>query len=150
MNLRWRINQDVAAGLMFWALGALGLYIARDYAAGTALRMGPGYMPRLLCWALIVFGAAIAVRGVVTGGERLTRWALRPLVFVLAALIAFGLLIEDAGLLVTAFVAAAIGALGARDFRPVDTAAVIACLAFAVVALFIYALGLPMHPWPDL
>jgi putative tricarboxylic transport membrane protein len=149
MNLRQRINQDVAAGLMFLALGALGLYVARDYTVGTALRMGPGYMPRLLCWALIVFGTAIAVRGIVAGGERLTRWTLRPLVFVLAALIAFGLLIEDAGLLITAIVAAAIGALGARDFRPGDTAAVIACLAFAVVALFIYALGLPMHPWPD-
>lgn len=149
MNLRWRINQDVAAGLMFWALGALGLYIARDYAAGSALRMGPGYMPRLLCWALIVFGAAIAVRGIVVGGERLTSWTLRPLVFVLSALIVFGLLIEDAGLLVTAFVAAAVGALGARDVRAGDTLAVILCLAFAVVALFIYALGLPMHPWPS-
>lgn len=149
MNLLQRINQDVAAGLMFLALGAFGLYVARDYAVGTALRMGPGYMPRLLCWALIVFGAGIAVRGIVAGGERLTRWTLRPLIFVLAALVAFGLLIEDAGLLVTAIVASATGAVGARDVRVDDTAMLIACLAIAVVALFIYALGLPMHPWPD-
>ena len=149
MNLRRQINQDVAAGLMFLALGAFGLYVARDYAVGTALRMGPGYMPRLLCWALIVFGAGIAVRGIVAGGERLARWTLRPLAFVLVSLIVFGLLIEDAGLLVTAFVASAIGALGARDFRAMDTFVVILCLALAVVALFIYALGLPMHPFPD-
>lgn len=150
MMLRQKINQDVAAGLMFLALGAFGLYIARDYAMGSALRMGPGYMPRLLCWALIVFGAGIAMRGVVTGGEKLTRWALRPIFFVLAALIAFGLLIEDAGLLVTAIVASLIGALGARDFRPRDTFIVIVLMGLAVVALFIYALSLPMHPWPDL
>jgi putative tricarboxylic transport membrane protein len=146
---RLKLNQDVAAGLMFLALGALGLYIARDYAAGSTLRMGPGYMPRLLCWALVVFGAAITVRGVVAGGEALTRWTLRPLVFVLAALIVFGLLIEEAGLLVTAMVSALVGALGARDFRARDTLIVIGCLGFAVVALFIYALRLPMHAWPD-
>jgi putative tricarboxylic transport membrane protein len=149
MIRRLRINQDVAAGLLFLAFGAIGLYVAQDYRMGTALRMGPGYMPRLLCWALIVFGAAIAVRGVVRAGEPLAAWHIRPLALVLAALIVFGLLIEDAGLLVTAIVAAYVGAIASREFRPGGTLVLVICLGVAVVALFIHVLGLPMHAWPD-
>ena len=42
-----RINQDFVSGLMFAGWGIAGLWIARDYPMGSALRMGPGYVPRL-------------------------------------------------------------------------------------------------------
>ena len=48
---------DVLAGLMFIAIAALGLWVSRDYPVGTALRMGTGYVPRLLCWILLGLGA---------------------------------------------------------------------------------------------
>src|SRR5262245_48422898 len=127
MLRRLPINQDVAAGLLFLAIGAIALYVAQDYRMGTALRMGPGYMPRLLSWALIVFGAAITVRGVLRPAEKLTAWHIRPLILVLAGLIVFGLLIEDAGLLVTAIAASYVGAIASREFRPGDTLVLAIC-----------------------
>ncbi|MCX7312698.1 MAG: hypothetical protein NTV56_13475 [Alphaproteobacteria bacterium] len=40
---------DVLSGLLFVAIAAFGLWASRNYPVGTALRMGTGYMPRLLC-----------------------------------------------------------------------------------------------------
>ena len=56
-------RKNVLAGLMFVAVGALGLWISRDYPIGTALRMGTGYVPRLLCWVLLGLGVVIFLQG---------------------------------------------------------------------------------------
>ena len=56
-------RKDVLAGLLFCAIALLGLYLSRDYPVGTALRMGTGYVPRLLCWILLALGALILVQG---------------------------------------------------------------------------------------
>ena len=50
-------RKNVLAGLLFMAVAALGLWVSRDYPVGTALRMGTGYVPRLLCWVLLALGA---------------------------------------------------------------------------------------------
>ena len=42
MNLEWRTNKDLWAGLHYIATGAVAMWIARDYPFSSALRMGPG------------------------------------------------------------------------------------------------------------
>ena len=44
-------------------MAALGLWLSRDYPIGTALRMGTGYVPRLLCWLLLGLGVIVLVQG---------------------------------------------------------------------------------------
>jgi putative tricarboxylic transport membrane protein len=56
-------RRDVLAGLLFIAVAVLGLWLSRDYPIGTALRMGTGYVPRLLCWLLLGLGAVVLVQG---------------------------------------------------------------------------------------
>jgi putative tricarboxylic transport membrane protein len=56
-------RKNVLAGLMFIALAVLGLWVSRSYPVGTALRMGTGYMPRLLCWVLMGLGAVVLAQG---------------------------------------------------------------------------------------
>lgn len=143
-----RFGQDVGAGLMFAGFGALGLYLARNYPMGTALRMEPGYVPHLLCWGMIGIGAFIVARGVLARSQPIARWHWRPLLFVLGALIAFRYLIEPAGLLLTTFTTVAIAACGSREVRIRDTALLGIGLATGAAALFIFALGLPMRLWP--
>jgi hypothetical protein len=143
-----RIGQDVGAGLLFAGFGAVGLYLARDYPVGTALRMEPGYVPRLLCWGMIGIGALIAVRGALVGSVEIARWHWRPLLFVLGALIAFRYLIEPAGLLVATFVTVVMAAFGSREVQIRGTLLLAAGLAIGAAALFIFALGLPMNLWP--
>lgn len=41
-------NSDFLAGLVMLGIGALAFYMALDYPFGSAVRMGPGYFPRVL------------------------------------------------------------------------------------------------------
>ena len=56
-------RRDVLAGLMFVGVALFGLWLSRDYPIGTALRMGTGYVPRLLCWILLGLGVVVLVQG---------------------------------------------------------------------------------------
>jgi hypothetical protein len=148
MTARTRFGQDLGAGLMFAGFGAAGLFIARNYPVGTALRMEPGYVPRLLCWSLIAVGAVIALRGLLAGDSPVARWHWRPLLFVLGGLIAFRYLIEPGGLVLATFVTVLLGAIGSQEVRMREAVLLAAGLAAGSVALFVYALSLPMKIWP--
>jgi putative tricarboxylic transport membrane protein len=149
MRNGFRINQDFVAGLMFAGWGIAGLWVGRDYAMGSALRMGPGYMPRLLCWGLLILGVIIAVKGAMMTGERLDRWHWRPLAVVSLAVLAFAFLLEPAGLLVATFAIVVIGALGGPEFKLTEALILAAGLAVGAVAIFVYALKLPLPIWPS-
>ena len=53
------LGTAVAQGIMTW----FGLWISGDYPVGTSLRMGTGYVPRLLCWVLLGLGAIVMAQG---------------------------------------------------------------------------------------
>jgi hypothetical protein len=148
MCVKLAINQDVVAGLMFAAIGAFGLYLASSYPMGTALRMGPGYFPTLLCWLLIAIGLGISVKGIAVGGDALARWHLKPLVLLAASVITFGELVGPAGFVAATFAVVILSALASPTFRPVETLLLAAVLSACGVALFIYGLKLPLTVWP--
>src|SRR6478672_5527160 len=93
--LRVLARKNVLAGLMFIAVAAFGLFVSRHYPIGTALRMGTGYVPRLLLWILMGLGGAILVQGLreKETAARTTApsaWAqLVPITVVTASLVAF-------------------------------------------------------------
>jgi putative tricarboxylic transport membrane protein len=142
------LNRDLLAGLLFAACGVAGLWFGRDLPVGVALRMGPGYVPWLLSWALIVIGSVIAIKGAVAGGEPLTRWNLRPLVLLPLALLSFAVLIEPAGLPIAALAVVLIGAVAGPEFRAAEVVVLAVSLAACSIGLFVYALGLPMKVLP--
>ncbi len=147
------VRKDVLAGLLFCAIAALGLLVARDYPVGTALRMGTGYVPRLLCWILLGLGAAIVLQGLRTAeAERpqasdASAW--RPVVFVTASLVLFGLGIERSGLVVSILLLTAVGALAARGLRFFETLAAALVLIALSWGIFILGLGLAIPVWPE-
>ena len=59
INLR-----DVAAGILFVAIGGWFVVSALELELGTALRMGPGYFPLVLAGLLILLGALVVIRGI--------------------------------------------------------------------------------------
>jgi len=144
---RLHLNRDLVAGLMFVVWGVAGLWIASDYPRGTALRMGPGYMPLLLCWGLVILGGVIAIKGLMTTGVSLTAWHLRPLILVLAAIVAFAVLIEPAGLAIATVAIVLIGAAGGIEFRWREALALALGLALICVVLFVQILGQPFAVW---
>ena len=151
-------RKDVLAGLMFMALAAIGLWLSRNYPVGTALRMGTGYVPRLLCWLLMGLGAIVLLQGL-HGGARAAAVAaspsnpatqLLPIVVVSTSLVAFGLAIERLGLVVAIALLVGIGSLAARGIKPWEVAATALGLVVLAWVIFIFGLGLTIPVWPDL
>jgi putative tricarboxylic transport membrane protein len=152
----WRMlaRTDVLAGLLFIAVAVLGLWISRDYPIGTALRMGTGYVPRLLCWLLLGLGAVVLVQGLREGQDARALSsgdvsALRPAVFVTASLVIFGLSIERLGLVLSILLLIGVGAVAARGLRPIEALAAALVLIVLSWGIFIVGLGLTIPVWPE-
>jgi putative tricarboxylic transport membrane protein len=151
--------RDVLAGLMFIGVALFGLWLSRDYPIGTALRMGTGYVPRLLCWILLGLGVVVLVQGLraalasEASGQRghlsgqASGW--RPVVFVTASLVIFGLSIERLGLVLSILLLVGVGAVAARGLRLVETLAAALVLIALSWGIFILGLGLTMPVWPE-
>src|SRR5262244_3269141 len=145
----WQLltHKQVLSGLMFVAIAVFGLWLSRDYPIGAAVRMGTGYVPRLLCWTLLGLGGLILVQGVreartMAVAEAQGAWGWRALIFVTASLVVFGLAIETLGLVISILLLTGVGAVAARDLRPLETLAAAAVLIALSWVIFIIGLGL--------
>jgi hypothetical protein len=152
--LRLLTRKNVLAGLMFIALGALGLWLSRHYPIGTALRMNTGYVPRLLCWILMGLGGIVLAQGLREKDNRRVPQSaplaqLWPVVVVTAALVAFALSIEQIGLVLSILLLIGIGSFAARGIKPWEVLVTAAGLIVLSWAIFVAGLGLTIPVWPD-
>jgi putative tricarboxylic transport membrane protein len=143
-----KVDQDIAAGIFFMALGTVGFVLGWDYPFGTTARMGAGFVPKLLCGLLIGIGVVITAVGLVRRAQPMARWHLRPLAFVLASVLAFGALIETGGLVPATIGMVLVAAAAALDTRWLETTIVGVALAGAAVLIFVKGLGLAMKILP--
>ncbi len=146
MALAIRSPKDFWTGVIYVGFGAAAWWIARDYSFGTASRMGPGYFPTVLAWLLMFFGVLALLRGLRKAGEPLGKFAWKQALIVLAATVAFGVLLERAGLvlaLVVLIVGSAAGSIKFRfDWKAIALAAIL--ITFCVL-VFVKGLGLPLR-----
>jgi putative tricarboxylic transport membrane protein len=148
---RLATRKDMLAGLMFMAIAVFGLVVSHDYPVGTALRMGTGYVPRLLCWILLALGALILLQGLrAAEAPRVSALPLakRAVFFVTASLLVFGLAIERLGLFVSILLLIGIGAMATRSLRPIETMVAALTLILLCWGIFIRGLGLTIPVWP--
>jgi len=136
-------NKDLLAGAMLIATGAATMIIARNYAFGTTLRMGPGYFPTVLGGILILFGLYLVVSGLRSNDEIQGSWPLRALIVLPLALVLFSVLMTHAGFLPALLVLIFGSALAGPQFRLVEVLLLSAALSVVSVALFVWGLGLP-------
>ena len=136
-------NKDVWAGLLLIAIGAAAVLIARDYAFGTALRMGPGFFPIVLGGLLILFGVYMLAAGLRHGEQIAGSWSLRALVILPLSLVLFGVLMERAGFVPAMLVLIFGSATASTEFRFVEVLLFSLFLTALCAAVFVYALGLP-------
>jgi hypothetical protein len=140
--------KDFLAGLMFVAFGVLGVVVGSEYRMGTAARMGPGYLPRLLSWTLVALGAVIMWRGVLGEHEAIERGRWGPIILITLSIIAFALLIDPMGLLAAGAVLIMMGAFAAPPFKWPETLAATVLLLALSAAVFVWGLQLPITLLP--
>jgi len=146
MKIDWQNNKDFFAGLIFIAIGLTTMIIAlRDFTMGTALNMGPGYLPRLMGGILSLLGLYIMIRGLLKGEKIAGVWGIRPIVTITLGITAFGFCIGRFGLIPSLVILLFIIALGGKEFKLMETLIMITVMIVSAWVIFIYGLGLPLR-----
>jgi hypothetical protein len=140
--------KDFYAGLLFVAFGVFAIVMARNYPLGTAARMGPGYFPRLLGILLMVLGAALSLIALRGQGPPLPGWKWRPVSIVLLSVVAFGLVLTHAGLVLSTIGLIAVASTASREFRFRESLLSGILLAALSVGVFVIGLKLQLPIWP--
>ena len=146
--MKIKAPKDFWAGLMFVAFGIGFMIVARNYAMGTAVRMGPAYFPTVLGGILAVIGLAIFAKSFATNGPPVPRFVLRPMTLIVVAIVLFGVFLKPLGLIVCAAILIGLGALGGHEFKAKEVAILYAVLVVFSVAVFVKGLGLPIPTCP--
>ena len=143
MKFDWRNNRDFFAGLVYIVLGAVGMWIARDYPFGSALRMGPGYFPTVLGGIMIVFGIMVLLMGIKNNEKMKGTWSLRALIVLPLATGLFGWVMEHAGFLPALALLIPSAAAAGPEFKWGEIILLTIGLLVICTGVFIYGLGLP-------
>ncbi len=139
---------DLLLGLFLLLVATIALVATRKLSHGTAADMGPGYMPRAISVVLAGFGLFFAGRGLLRPHVGIATVMLRPLLAIAAAVAAFALLAERAGLAVAALATILLAGLATKESRLWESLGFGIVLAGAAVLLFVQVLKLPIPVWP--
>ncbi len=143
-----RNRREAAAGVIFLALGAAVLAMARSYTMGTATEMGPAYFPTLLAICLCVLGIIAIVQGArAHKAVAIGRWPLAPMVFVLVGVLSFAGLIDGSGLAIAVAAVVLFGCYERLLHRPLEVAVIAVGLVILADVIFIRGIQLPIDLW---
>ena len=137
------LSKDFLSGLMFIGFGLLALYFGQKLALGTTVRMGPGYVPRMLALIMMSLGGLICVIALVTGGEPVERIKWKPITLVTIGIVCFALLFERAGLLPALVVLVLISSLGGEEFKLTEVIGNM--VALSIICILVFKIGLGMN-----
>jgi len=143
------LRQDVIGGLVIIAVAVFAFWAGADLPLGTFGGMGPGMLPIALAGLLGLLGVLLIVDAGLEGGSLLERWSIRGPLFVLGAVVAFGMTVRPFGLLVAGPLAVIIAAFASDEVRWGETILFGAVMTAFCIGLFKFALGLPipLAPW---
>jgi len=144
--------KDFWSGVMFMSIGLAFAIIVKvfEYPMGSGARMGPGYFPFVLGIVMTLLGVAIIIESMATEGGPISKFAWRPLAFILGAVVIFGLIVKFAGMAVSIVILVAVSAFGGHEFKLKEVLIAGVCLAFFSVLVFVYGLKLPFPVWPPI
>jgi putative tricarboxylic transport membrane protein len=148
-KIRIRAPQEFTAGIFLLVLAVLAFWQGFDLSLGTMRQLGPGMLPRILMFAVGFCGLVILIRSFFYDGAALEGWSLRGPLFVLGAVVVFGLTVRPLGLAVAGPLVIIIGSFGSHETRLVESAIFgVVMTGFCVVLFkFVLSLPIPVAPW---
>ena len=158
--MKIKSQKDFFAGLMFMGVGTAFAWGATTYNVGTGARMGPGYFPLMLGILLAFIGGLITFKATTVetqDGDKIGKWAWKPLFFVLAANFVFGILLAGLpsfgvpamGLIVGIYALTFISSLAGQEFHAKSVFVLATVLAAGSYVAFVWALKLQFPVWPS-
>ena len=157
MNIK--SQKDFFSGLMFMSVGAAFAWGATTYNVGSGARMGPGYFPLMLGVLLAVLGAVITFKSLVVetaGGDKIGSWAWKPLFYIIAANLMFGVLLAGLpkigfpamGLILGIYALVFIASAAEPGWKVKNTFILATVLAVGSYIAFVVVLKLQFPVWP--
>ena len=152
-------QKDFFSGLMFMAVGVAFAWGATTYTVGEGARMGPGYFPLMLGVLMAILGAAVTFKSLVVesvGGDKIGKWAWKPLIFVILANLSFGALLAGVptlkipafGLIVAIYALTFIASVAESGWKFKNTFVLATVLAIGSYIAFVVVLKLQFPVWP--
>jgi hypothetical protein len=156
-----RNRRDFFAGLIHMTVGVAFVLGARTHHVGNGATMGPGYFPLILGVLLTGLGVAITFKGLAlraADAKPIGRWAWRPLFFIIAANLVFGVAIGGLpsikvpalGLIAGIYALTFIASLAGEEFRFKEVLVLATVLAVMSYLTFVLLLRLEFPVWPVL
>ena len=143
MTFALRNSKQLVAGVLFVLIGASAIYLSREYSAGTATNMGPGYFPTLLGIILLGLGCIVIFQGVSQNlRDPVEDLELLPLFFLTSSVIVFGLTVDKIGLVGATFALVILSSYQRLFSKPIEVLIIAAVLSSISVALFVYGIDL--------
>lgn len=141
-----RMNPDVAAGLLFAALGGwFGGASVFGLKIGTAFRMGPGFFPAAIGGVLLALGLLIALNGWRSAApEEQDPVPWRAVVLIPAGFAIFGLAMRPLGLLPALLALCFLAALATGRLSLVRAAIISVAMTALCVGIFSFGLGVSL------
>ena len=157
MNIK--SQKDFFSGLMFMGVGVAFAWGATTYKVGEGARMGPGYFPLMLGVLMAVLGMAITFKSLVVetvGGDKIGKWAWKPLVFIIAANLLFGVLLGGLpsiklpamGLIAGIYALTFVASMAEAGWKVKNTFILATVLAVGSYVAFVMVLKLQFAVWP--
>jgi hypothetical protein len=153
-------QKDFYSGLLYTVVGAAFAYGATSYNIGTGARMGPGYFPLLLGTILAIIGGVILFKSLVVEtptGDRVGSWAWKPLSFIIAGNLLFGVLLGGLpsiklpamGLIVAIYGTTLVVSMAGDKFKLKEVLVLATVLSVLSYLAFIVLLKLQFPVWPS-
>ncbi len=157
--MRIKSQKDFFSGLMFMLVGGSFAWGATTYNVGEGARMGPGYFPLMLGILLAVIGVGVLLGSLGAekqSHENIGRIAWKPLFFVIAANVVFGILLVGLpdfglpalGLIVAIYALVFIASMAEAGWKFRTTLILATVLAVGSYLAFVVALNLQFPVWP--
>lgn len=158
--MKIKSQKDFYSGLLYTVIGAAFAYGATSYNVGSAARMGPGYFPLLLGSLLAIIGGIVIFKSLVVEtptGDRVGSWAWKPLSFIIAGNLLFGVLLGGLpsikfpamGLIVAIYGTTLVVSMAGDKFKLKEVLILATVLSVLSYLAFIVLLKLQFPVWPS-
>ncbi len=149
--MKIRDQKNFWSGLMFIAFGAFFVGWAQQYDMGTAARMGPAFFPTMLGGIMFLLGVVVTIEGLAVehADGKIDAFNFRALGLILGSVVAFGLLLRPAGLIVSLFVLICVSSFGGHEFKLRDVLLLSVGMSLLVLGVFVYGLSMTIPVWPS-
>lgn len=135
----------VSAGVAIVLGLAIAVHSALNYPLGSITQMGPGFLPTVIGILIAFLGLILGVTSLLAPQAEPIEVDWRPLLFVSAALVVFGLTLERLGLAPGIVLLVAVASLAEPGFRPRLIAGLSLFLVAMTALIFVYGLSTPLE-----